>query len=119
MEAVPIGTFYRQLFPEGKVVQLIAPSQNTKGVYLRVAGAQPGHGWINLYASTTPPTAAGDIETRIIFAANGSARAGEKSQVNMPYPLFILAGFGMWVSSGSHLDGSAPDGSFGASWDFA
>jgi len=118
MESVPIGTFYRTVFPNGTIVQLAAPTQNTNGLILRTAFAQPGHGWINLYASATAPTAIGELDTRIIFAGNGSARNGERSQVQLPYPMLIPAGYGLWVTSGSHLDGAAPDGAFSGSWDF-
>ncbi len=98
-------------------MQIVQPSQNKNGIYLRTAGIQPGHGWVNLYASATPPPGPGDIDTPIIFAGNGSARAGERSQVLLQYPLFIPSGLGLWVSSGSFLDGAAADGAFFATWD--
>ena len=92
MYAEKIGKHFRSLFPNGQVVQLVDPAENTDGLYVRYA--------------------------RIIFCGNNSGRAGEQAQVFLPYPLFIPAGHGIWASSGSFQAGAAPTGGLGLSWDF-
>ncbi|MCR3822059.1 hypothetical protein K3000_19705, partial [Pseudomonas aeruginosa] len=95
MYAEKIGKHFRSLFPNGQVVQLVDPAENTDGLYVRYANAAAGNGYVNLYASPTAPSGPGDINTRIIFCGNNSGRAGEQAQVFLPYPLFIPAGHGI------------------------
>lgn len=118
MYAEKIGKHFRSLFPNGQVVQLVDPAENTDGLYVRYANAAAGNGYVNLYASPTAPSGPGDINTRIIFCGNNSGRAGEQAQVFLSYPLFIPAGHGIWASSGSFQAGAAPTGGLGLSWDF-
>lgn len=117
MEASKIGKHFRSLYPNGSVVQLVAPSENTDGLSIRYANAAAGNGYVNLYASPKPPSGPGDIDTRIVFCSNNPGRAGEQSQVFLPYPLLIPAGHGIWASSGSFQAGAAPTGGLGLSWD--
>ncbi|MDC6383012.1 hypothetical protein BW687_022870 [Pseudomonas graminis] len=115
MSVVKIGKHFRTVMPNG-MVQLVAPSENTDGLVIQTASINPASGFVNLYASLTPPASIGDLNTRMIFNGNGNGVSGVNSQVEMPNPLFIPAGMGLWVTSGS-WGSTAVTGSLAITWD--
>ncbi|HHQ2632332.1 hypothetical protein KGZ01_04290 [Pseudomonas aeruginosa] len=116
MSFVKIGKYYRVLKPNG-VVQLVSPEENSDGIIIQTAAINPASGWVNLYASEKPPISPGDPETRIVFNGNGNVAAGSNTQVELPSPLYIPAGMGIWVSSGSWSGSTPVLGSLVITWD--
>lgn len=99
-DMVPVGT---QSIAEtlGTNTTLIAPSSNTKGVYLRTCtliaqGAASSAAIAQLVTTTSTPT--GSDFTILVASAN----TGTQVQASLPYPLFIPATVGLYgLSSGS------------------
>jgi hypothetical protein len=82
----------------GGVLQIVAPTVNTKGIWIRTCGLQAtASGVVWLYANSVPPATADDTSARAIFAAGFPGSATEP--FSMPYPLFVPPGQGIWIGS--------------------
>lgn len=95
------NSFFNSDMIANNVLQILSPSANTKGVYLRTLSMSSGGGTTSLYADTTAPTVVRDNTKRVILVSyfpNTSAYP-LGGWTNLPNPLFIPAGMGLWVGS--------------------
>ena len=95
MAAQKIGIQTKVATLSNNVQQLIAPSENTNGITLCTASIHldaSANGFITLNTGTVAPASAFSPYPSVL-AARSSAAA------NLPYPLVIPAGQGLWVSS--------------------
>ncbi|WP_154232170.1 hypothetical protein [Pseudomonas syringae] len=118
MSEVKIGKNFRNVVPQG-IAQIVSPAENGNGLTIRTCASNPRNGFVGLYCSETAPLAAAPGNAnRLIFAANGNTLEGSSSSVFMPYPLFIPAGLGLWVTSGPFSGSTPTGGGIALTWDF-
>lgn len=81
----------------GSVVQVVAPSTNTDGLYIRTCSLSltTANTGMVLFASPTAPSSPGDATTRGIL----NFFAGAAGSRDCPYPLYIEPGNGIWVGA--------------------
>lgn len=104
-QATQVGNkFINAATTAGQVLQIVAPSSNTAGLYIRTATLEcaPSTGTgtlaVSLYAGPTAPAFPGDNAVRNIMDLYSFNGAG--SDARLPYPLFLPAGEGLWFASG-------------------
>jgi hypothetical protein len=81
------------------IVQLVNPASNTNGCYLRscLLGVTPGAGTstaTTIYADTSAPSVVSDLTKRAILWFT----AATISTTVMPYPFYLPAGTGLWLT---------------------
>ncbi|MDB5993044.1 MAG: hypothetical protein JWP42_180 [Pseudomonas sp.] len=111
MDAVKVGKNFLTVNPT-TVTQIVDPAANTNGVHLRTATLVSSTGTLNLWTGPTAPTGIGDRSKPAIFGGNGSAAGGANNQIQLPYPMFLPAGYGLWAHS--NVAGAA----ISLTWDF-
>lgn len=105
MNAVKMGSHFLTVSPTA-MTQIVAPSANVAGLIIQTASIVTGSSTVNVWAATSAPTSIGDASKPVVFGGNGSSTGGANSQYQMPNPLFIPAGYGLWAmtnSSGGYL----------------
>lgn len=103
-QATQVGNkFLNAATTAGQVLQIVAPSSNTAGLYIRTATLESapstvtGALSVSLYAGPTAPAAPGDNTVRNVM--NVYAFGGAGSDALLPYPVFLPAGEGLWFAS--------------------
>ncbi|WMJ01119.1 hypothetical protein RBU55_06075 [Pseudomonas chlororaphis subsp. aurantiaca] len=81
------------------VTTVVAPSANPSGLVIQTGNICPSNESMSLYAGPIAPTDGGDLRVALIFSANGNGTPGSNSEVVLPYPLRIPAGWGLWVAT--------------------
>jgi hypothetical protein len=85
------------------VAQIVAPAANVNGLYLRTCSlGLTASGEAHLFADTSAPSGTGDNTKRRIMLHT----AGALSAAQMPEPMFIPAGMGIWLATAA----TAPQG---------
>ena len=79
------------------VTTVVAPSANPAGLIIQTGNICPSNASTSLYAGPVAPTDGGDLSVALIFSANGNGTPGSNSEVVLPYPLRVPAGWGLWV----------------------
>jgi hypothetical protein len=103
MDAVIVGTSYAGvILPPNAATQIIAPSTNANGVYIKTLAAQLATGntpaFLNALfvcnGTTVPTIGPSNLPTNIILCLYSSPNSG--TSFNLPYPLYLPAGQGLW-----------------------
>ena len=97
-----IGSIFKTVSANTNVVQLIAPAENTNGMTLCTATMHTGPYYVALTVGTKAPKSYTDLTVPYIFSCRGTAvGSGYPGKAeNLPYPLVIPAGQGLWVAAG-------------------
>lgn len=96
----PVGRYFSNVaVGAGTVVQVVAPSANVGGLYLRTTTMylNPSTGVVQLYANTTPPAGVFDPNSRAILAA--AATTSGVGFVNLPEGLYLAPGLGLYAAA--------------------
>lgn len=102
MAAQQIGSKTKSVSVNG-VAQLISPAENTNGFTLCTASMHIGASYMGLSVGKVAPanywsnTAPYILSCRAV-SSSGSGLPGDSA--NLPYPLEVPAGQGLWVTSG-------------------
>jgi hypothetical protein len=91
-----IGKFFvNEAVSSGSVVELVAPSANTDGMWIRSCSlslTQANTGSV-LFVSATAPSSPGDLTTRALM----NFFAGAPGSQNCPHAVYVEPGNGVWV----------------------
>lgn len=87
------------------VATILTPTANTGGIIIRTCQIQVFQGAsqnsVGLYADTTAPANITDLVRRLVMmATNESTTASSVETMQLPYPLYIDPGFGLWLACG-------------------
>ena len=94
------------------VATIVAPTANTGGIIIRTCQLQIFQGTAQntmaLYVDTTAPANVTDVVRRVILiATNTGLTASTTFTTQLPYPLYIDPGFGLWLAGGTTGNGGS------------
>lgn len=93
--------FFNSSLGAGAVSAIVPVTSNAGGIIIRtaqiVAFNAPGVSAAHLYADTSAPPNGTDASRRIVLSAN--TRGPEYANAELPFPLFIDPGFGLWFAT--------------------
>ena len=96
-EPVPVGSSYAVPGMSNSVATIIDPNDNRKGVILRTCWAYAvANSGTSIHVSTVPPVITTPLSTKTILFVEGF---GQQEQLQMPHPLFVPAGFGIYAAA--------------------
>lgn len=96
--------FAQQTIGVGAVNEIVAPTSNPGGLIIRTLQlysfpTTSGSAGVALYADLAAPADANDLTRRIVLDASGQASATAFGYAQLPFPLFIDPGFGLWFAA--------------------
>jgi L-aminopeptidase/D-esterase-like protein len=73
------------------VTAMVSPATNVSGLIIRSAIIMPSGNTVYLYTGSAAPSGAADVNKPCLMAST--------TALNLPYPRFLPAGWGVWVTA--------------------